>query len=101
KHRQAPDTADALRSLLTSIQAGTPDYEAMAPGMAAVVRKQAAAASAAMQKWGKLEYLRFWTVSREGADMYLAVFEHVHAICAIKPLDADGKVVDQICRRGP
>jgi beta-lactamase regulating signal transducer with metallopeptidase domain len=86
------DTEASLRRYLASLQRGAPNYEEMAPELAAAVRQNLPNINAQMKQWGALRDVRFTSMNSLGADMYLVTFEHAQVEWIVAPLLQDGKV---------
>ncbi len=88
----SPGTEAALRHQIETLERGDPDYAAMGPGLADATRQQLPQIRALFKKIGALKSLEFGKVLPNGADLYLATFEHGELACTITPLSPDGKV---------
>jgi hypothetical protein len=95
-NRPSPGTDESLRRWIrTWEQQGHPDYEDMAPALAASAREQAPLTANLFQQLGTLKSLTFSRVDSMGRDIYLAAFERGQAAFSIGPLDSSGKVVSR------
>lgn len=92
-HQASPGTEAALRHMLESTASGMPDFDAMAPGLAAAARQNDAAISAQLQKFGALQSLKFKRAGPNGADTFEVTFEHARTDWTIA-LAPDGKVAN-------
>jgi CubicO group peptidase (beta-lactamase class C family) len=90
---QHPGTEASLRRYIESLEKGQPNYDEMAPRMAAVVKQQLPDILAMIKPWGALQSIDFKGGGPQDMDVYEVTFEHAKAEWDIAPLDADGKVV--------
>ncbi|MGZ3196494.1 MAG: serine hydrolase [Croceibacterium sp.] len=86
-----PGSEAALRAQVQGMAAGTPDYTAMTPQMAEVVRGQLPALRPVFDKLGPLQSLTFKGVDLNGVDQYLAQFANGALLFSIA-LDPQGKI---------
>ena len=88
----SPGTEQALRHQIEALEAGQADYDAMTADAAAQARYQSEKTQAQVHQWGALRSLSFVSVSKQGWDVYEAVFEHARVQWAIGPLGALNKI---------
>lgn len=88
----SPGTQAAMRHQIATLESGEPDYSSMGSGLVDATRQQLPQIEALFKRLGALKSLTFHNVLPDGADMYLATFEHGQLECTIPPLSADGKV---------
>lgn len=88
----SPGTEAALRHQIETLERGEPDYSAMAPGLAEATRQQLPQIRDLFKRLGGLKSLVFSKVLPNGADLYIAGFEHGQLDCMIAPLSPAGKV---------
>jgi CubicO group peptidase (beta-lactamase class C family) len=86
-----PGSEAALRTQILGMASGAPDYAAMTPQMAEVVRGQVAALKPLFQELGPLKALIFTSVDLNGVDQYLAQFANGALLFSIA-LDSQGKI---------
>jgi DNA-binding beta-propeller fold protein YncE len=92
-HQANPGTEAALRHIIETTASGTPDVDAMGPGLADATRQQYAALTAQLQKFGALQSLAFKTAGPNGADTFEVTFAHAKTDWTIS-LAPDGKIVN-------
>jgi CubicO group peptidase (beta-lactamase class C family) len=71
----AAGTEEALRRVIGELQKGAPDYDRMAPGLAAATRQQLDGIKTLLAGLGPLKSVTFKTVAPNGADVFTAAFE--------------------------
>ena len=71
----APGTEEALRRVIGELQRGAPDYDRMAPGLAAATRQQLDGIKSLLGGLGPLKSVTFRTVAPNGADVFTVAFE--------------------------
>jgi len=82
----------ALRDQIEAIEAGQPDYDALAPNTAATFRNTTQTIQEGVRQWGKLEFVNRRPALRSGWYVYNVVFDNALVEWAIKPPDAQGKI---------
>ena len=97
---QSPGTEAALRRLIDGVMTGKPDYDAMTPALAAVVRKQMPAMQPGMASLGPVRSIKFLGVSSQGLDSYNVMHER-GALHWMIGLDAQGKIAGALVTPGP
>ncbi len=90
--KPSPGTEAAARNLIETQEAGHPDYQKMAPNLAALAQLQQPVMQRAFQALGPLQSLEFKKVAPSGLDVYDATFAHGNMQVVISPLTPDGKV---------
>ena len=88
----SPGTEAALRHQIETLERGEPDYSAMGPGLAEATRQQLPQIKDLFKRIGVLKSLVFSKVLPNGADLYIATFEHGQLECMILPLSPTGRV---------
>ncbi len=86
-----PNSEFLLRRVLAEHQIGAPDYDAMTPQLAALVRELAPAISHEVCRLGTLQALVFKGVLQEGSDVYDVRFDKGTLECGLS-LAPDGKI---------
>jgi len=81
----------ALRDFIAAMRTGTPDYDTMVAGLAAIVRQQAWTIQVGLASLGALQSITFDRVTPNGADTYSVRFERGVIVCQIL-LMSDGKI---------
>lgn len=76
EQKPAEGTEAALRKDIVDLAAGTPDYNAMSPGLAAATRQQLDKIKTLFASLGAVKSVTFKSVERNGADVYAVEFEH-------------------------
>jgi cyanophycinase len=66
----------AIRKNIADVAAGTPDYDAMSPGLAAATRQQLDGIRTLFANLGAVKSVTFKSVEQSGADVYVVEFEH-------------------------
>jgi CubicO group peptidase (beta-lactamase class C family) len=87
-----PGSEAALRQLLESLAAGTPDYDKLSAPLAAATRQQLPKMRLMLQRMGAIKSIDFATVAPNGADVYETTFEN-GKLRTIINLGADGKIL--------
>jgi CubicO group peptidase (beta-lactamase class C family) len=87
----APGGDTVLRRLLEGDRNGTPDYQEMSPGFAAITRQQLPNIQQALSALGAVSAVTFKEVSPAGADVYRVTFERGRADFGLS-FDVDGKI---------
>jgi hypothetical protein len=87
---------EALRRHIAALQAGTPDYAAMTPGMAEAVRPQAAQVVQIIDSLGALQDIRHAGVENE-AELFLVTFANAPTQWVIA-LDDEGRTAALLFR---
>ena len=91
EQKPAQGSEAAVRKDIADIQAGTPAYDTMSPGLANATRQQLPAIQALFAQLGAAKTVKFTSVDRNGADIYRVEFEHGATEWRIT-LTPDGKV---------
>jgi CubicO group peptidase (beta-lactamase class C family) len=86
-----PGSEAMVRSTISQLRAGTPDYDRMSPGMANLTRQQLPTLQARVVGMGALQSATFTGVAPNGADIYQLKFDNGSLEFRIG-LGADGKV---------
>jgi uncharacterized protein (TIGR03435 family) len=73
---ETPGTEEALRQDLAGLAAGRPTYDRMSPELAKATRDHMPEIQEQFRSLGALTALKFTGVDRQGADIYVAEFEH-------------------------
>jgi DNA-binding beta-propeller fold protein YncE len=89
--QSSPGTEAALRKFITSMIAGTPDYDDLTPAFATVVSSSANKVENRIQSFGAIQSIEFTSITPQDADVYLVAFEHQKTRWTIS-LAADGKI---------
>lgn len=71
----APGAEDALRRVIGELQRGEPDYDRMAPGLAAATRQQLAGIKPLLASQGDLKSIAFQSVGPGGMDIFVVAFD--------------------------
>jgi DNA-binding transcriptional MerR regulator len=87
-----PGSEEALRRLVEGIRAGAPDYEAMSPGFAQVLRRQLPRLQPIASYLGEIRSIEFQGVGSQGWDVYEVNRERGSGRWRIA-LGSDGKVL--------
>ena len=85
-----PGTEAALRSLVSDLAAGKPNYSAMTPDLADLMRQQLPRLQGQLSQLGALQKMRFHRPMM-GGDEFVLSFAHGKALMAIM-LNPDGKI---------
>ena len=85
-----PGTEAALRSLVSDLAAGKPNYSAMTPDLADLMRQQLPQLQGQLSQLGALQKMRFRRPMM-GGDEFVLSFAHGKALMAIM-LNPDGKI---------
>lgn len=72
----APDSHNTLRDIIADHRAGTPDYAAMTPALAQVVRDQCSLLVDELERLGAVEQIAFRHVDDHGFDVFDVRFEN-------------------------
>ena len=86
-----PGSEAMVRSTISQLRAGTPDYDHMSPGMANLTRQQLPTLQARVVGMGALQSATFTGVAPNGADIYQLKFDNGSLEFRIG-VGADGKV---------
>jgi len=87
----APGSEAAVRRMIAELQAGTPNYDLMSPGLADATRHQLTGIQSMLNGMGPLQSVIFKGVGPGGADIYQVNFEKASIDYRVW-LSADGKV---------
>jgi len=87
----APGSEAAVRRMITELQAGTPNYDLMSPGLADATRQQLTGIQSMLNGMGPLQSVIFKGVGPGGADIYQVNFEKASIDYRVW-LSADGMV---------
>jgi hypothetical protein len=96
----SPGTEEALRNLLAGLAAGTPDYDAMNPGMQRATRQQMATLRRDTAALGEIVAINFTGVGPQREDIY-EVNGATGAMTARIRLDDEGKIDMAFLRSAP
>jgi predicted small lipoprotein YifL len=97
----SPGTEASLRRYIESLETGTPNYNEMAPALAALVRQKLPTILKMINEMGEFRSLTFKGVGYDGWDVYYATFDNGLIEWRIAPLSADGKAGWRGYRRLP
>ncbi|HEY2009369.1 MAG TPA: M56 family metallopeptidase [Rhizomicrobium sp.] len=86
-----PGTEAALRHQIESMEKGQPDYSAMVPSLAQVVRQYYDSGQISIQRWGAFKSIAF-RENQNGNDVYLVEFDKQLVAWTVGPLQPDGKI---------
>jgi Zn-dependent protease with chaperone function len=86
-----PGTEAALRHQIESMEKGQPDYSAMVPSLAQVVRQYYDSGQINIQRWGVFKSIAF-RENQNGNDVYLVEFDKQLVAWTVGPLQPDGKI---------
>jgi len=86
-----PGSEDALRKLLAGLASGMPDYDAMTPEFARVMRQQLGFLQPPAAAAGAIQSVEFAGIDTEGRNIFQVHHEHGTTNARIA-LDADGKI---------
>ncbi len=89
----------ALKATIAAMQAGTPNYDAMTPDLAAKVREQAATVTPLIQGFGTLNGLSH-VGTQNGAELFLVMFANAPTQWIIN-LTPEGKINALLFRPAP
>jgi hypothetical protein len=89
----------ALKATIAAMQAGTPNYDAMTPDLAAKVREQAATVTPLIHSFGALNGLSH-VATQNGAELFLVMFANAPTQWIIG-LTAEGKINALLFRPAP
>lgn len=95
-----PRSEEIVRRVIDEASRGEPDYAAMSPALAALVREQREIVQTTLRDAGALEGLSFKGVSGQGWDVYEAKFDHATMEWAFM-LAADGTMTGLYLRPSP
>lgn len=95
-----PGSEATLRRLLAEVASGTPNYELLAPPMAAVLRENLQAWQQDLRALGELRSVAFATAMPDGADIFDVKLANGSLKCLVR-LDAQGKLLSGDCRQPP
>jgi bla regulator protein blaR1 len=96
----SPGSEESLRRDLSELKAGKPDYDRMSSDLAAVTKEELPALQREFTSLGSLTLLKFTGVDPQGADIYVAEFEHGSVECHILMMP-DGKIASVFLRPLP
>jgi len=96
----SPGSEESLRRDLSELKAGKPDYDRMSSDLAAVTKEELPALQREFTSLGSLTLLKFTGVDSQGADIYVAEFEHGSVECHIS-MTPDGKIASVFLRPLP
>jgi hypothetical protein len=85
-----PKTEAILRKAIQDLQDGKPDFDSMEPGLQQAVKEQSANTADIYRHLGSLQTLKY-IGTRDGADMYRAVYQNAAATYTIQ-LSSSGKI---------
>ena len=87
----SPGTEESLRRYIQSLEEGNPNYEEMAPQLAAAVKRQLPKIMSTLNGLGTFNSLTYQGTDTNGADVYIAVFSRGRLEWHVGPL-VGGKV---------
>jgi hypothetical protein len=87
----SPGTEESLRRYIQSLEQGHPNYDEMAPQLAAAVNRQLPKIMSTINGLGAFNSLTYEGTDKNGADVYIAAFARGRLEWHIGPL-VDGKV---------
>jgi beta-lactamase regulating signal transducer with metallopeptidase domain len=90
--KASPGTEDALRHQIDGLMSGVPDYDRMAPSLAAGTRQMLGQLHARIAAWGPVASVKFTGVGKDGMDMFEVTCRHRRSKWEIGPLTPDGKI---------
>jgi hypothetical protein len=76
EQKPAERTGAVIRKNIADMSAGTPDYDAMSPGLSAATRQQLDGIKTLFANLGAVKSVTFKSVEQSGADVYVVEFEH-------------------------
>lgn len=76
EQRAAEGSEAAIRKNIADVAAGTPDYDAMSPELAAATQQQLDGIKTLFANLGAVKSVTFKSVEQSGADVYVVEFEH-------------------------
>ncbi|HWD27422.1 MAG TPA: M56 family metallopeptidase [Rhizomicrobium sp.] len=88
----SPGTGNAVRRQLDGLISGRPDYDLMAPTLAAGTRQMLPQLHAMAAKWGSVKSVTFAGVAKDGTDVYDVVCANGRSKWQIGPLTPEGKI---------
>ena len=91
RYQPHPDREASLRRYITSLQAGSPNYDDMDPTLAAAVRQNLPQLIGLIKSLGALQAIDFDHGDANGSDVYHVTFERGKAEWTVGELTADGK----------
>jgi beta-lactamase regulating signal transducer with metallopeptidase domain len=91
-NKPSAGTEAALRHQIDGLASGHPDYDKMAPTLAAGTRQMLPDLHAMIAKWGAVKSVTFTGVGTDGLDNYLVVSQNARSRWEIGPLTDDGKI---------
>jgi hypothetical protein len=94
----APGSEAAVRRMIAELQAGTPNYDLMSPGLADATRQQLTGIQSMLNGMGPVQSVIFKGVGPGGADIYQVNFEKASIDYRVW-LSADGRSTARICGR--
>ncbi|HTT96726.1 MAG TPA: M56 family metallopeptidase [Rhizomicrobium sp.] len=91
-NKPSPGTETALRHQIDGLMSGHPDYNIMAPNLAAGTRQMLTDLHAKVAAWGPVVSIKFTGVSKGGLDTYDVTCRNKRSQWQIGPLTTDGKI---------
>lgn len=88
----SPGTKEAVLHQIDGLMSGNPDYDKMAPSLAAGTRQMLKDLHAKIAAWGPVTSIKFEGVGKNGMDIYEVACRHTHSKWWISPLTPDGKI---------
>jgi hypothetical protein len=76
EQKPAAGSEATIRKVIAEIEAGTPNYDSMNPGLAAATRQQLPRLKAIFANLGRLKSVTFRSVEKSGMDVYVVEFQH-------------------------
>jgi len=92
-----PDSAAAMRRLLAEVASGKPNYDLLAPAMAATLRERLPTYQQELLALGLVKSVTFALATPDGADIFDVRLANGSLKCMIR-LDPQGKVLVADCR---
>jgi cyanophycinase len=89
--KPAEGSEAAIRRVIAEIEAGTPNYGAMNPGLAAATRRQLPRLKAIFANLGGLKSVTFKSAEKSGADVYVVEFQNGKTEWRVT-MSPDGKI---------
>jgi beta-lactamase regulating signal transducer with metallopeptidase domain len=88
----SPGTQEAVLHQIEGLTSGQPDYNTMAPTLAAGTRQMLGDLHAKLAAWGAVTSIRFTGVAKNGMDVYAVTCRNRRSTWQIAPLTPDGKI---------
>jgi hypothetical protein len=91
-NQPSPGTEKALRRQIEGLASGHPDYDLMAPNLAAGTRQMLTELQTKVAAWGPVVSIKFTGVSKGGLDTYDVACRNKRSQWEIGPLTPDGRI---------